>query len=103
MRMSTLALLGATLLPAFHAQARVPGCAVAGLSSGTYTLKHGGLTRTFRVYVPPGYTGTVPSRLVMLFHGWGGNEDEFLGDSAVIDEARTRGYILVAPRGLGSG
>jgi polyhydroxybutyrate depolymerase len=40
---------------------------------------------------------------VVLFHGWGGNEDEFLGDRAVIDEARARGYILVAPRGLGSG
>jgi len=103
MRLNTLTLLGATLLLTTHAQARVPGCAAAGLSSGTYTLEHAGLTRTFRVYVPPGSTGTVPSRLVMLFHGWGGNEDEFLGDSGVIDEARARGYILAAPRGLGSG
>ena len=103
MRLSTLTLLGITLLLTSLTQARVPGCEAAGLSSGTYTLEHGGLTRTFRLYVPPGYTSTVPSRLVMLFHGWGGNEDEFLGDSAVIDEARARAYILAAPRGLGSG
>ena len=103
MRLNTYTLLGFTLLLTSHAEARVPGCEAAGLSSGTYTLPHGGLTRTFRLYVPPGYTSTVPSRLVMLFHGWGGNEDEFLGDRSVIDEARTRGYILAAPRGLGSG
>ncbi len=103
MRLSTYTLLGITLLLTSHAEARGPGCEAAGLSSGTYTLPHGGLTRTFRLYVPPGYTSTVPSRLVMLFHGWGGNEDEFLGDGSVIDEARTRGYILAAPRGLGSG
>jgi polyhydroxybutyrate depolymerase len=83
--------------------ARVPGCGAVGLSSGTYTLPHGGLTRAFRLYVPPGYKSSVPSRLVVMFHGWGENEDAFLGDSGVIDEARARGYILVAPRGLGSG
>ena len=103
MRLSALTLLGITLLLTSQTQARVSGCEAAGLSNGTYTLEHGGLTRTFRLYVPPGYTSTVPSRLVMLFHGWGGNEDEFLGDSAVINEARARGYILAAPRGLGSG
>lgn len=76
---------------------------IAGLSSGTYTLPHGDLTRTFRLHLPPEYPGTVPSRLVMLLHGWGGNEDEFLGNRGVVDKARTRGYVLVAPRGLGSG
>mgnify|MGYP001282401597 CR=1 FL=1 len=35
MRLNTLTLLGATLLLTTHAQARVPGCAAAGLSSGS--------------------------------------------------------------------
>jgi polyhydroxybutyrate depolymerase len=83
--------------------ARAPGCETSGLGSGTYTLPHGGLTRSFRLYVPPGYQPNAPSRLVLLFHGWGENEDAFLGDSAVTAEASARGYILAAPRGLGSG
>jgi polyhydroxybutyrate depolymerase len=84
------------------AWAQTPGCGAPGLDSGTYTLAHHGLTRTFRVYVPPEYRRDVPARLVLLFHGWGGNEDEFLDNSLVIEAARARGYILVAPRGLGS-
>ena len=82
---------------------QVPGCGTAGLATGTYTLPHGGLTRSCRLYVPPGYRKNVASRMVVVFHGWGGNEDEILTDSAVIGEAGARGYILVAPRGLGSG
>jgi hypothetical protein len=39
---------------------------------------------------------------VAIFHGWGGNEDEFLGNRKVRSEADKRVYILVAPRGLGS-
>jgi predicted esterase len=39
---------------------------------------------------------------VVIFHGWGGNENEFISNSTVVTEANKRGYILVAPRGLGS-
>jgi len=38
-----------------------------------------------------------------MFHGWGGNENEFLGSKSVTRLADKRGYILVAPRGLGAG
>ena len=71
--------------------------------SGSYTIKHGGLTRTFRVHLPPGYDASVAAPLVLIFHGWGGDENEFLGDRTVTSLADQRGYILVAPRGLGSG
>jgi poly(3-hydroxybutyrate) depolymerase len=79
------------------------GCGTAGYESGTYTMEHSGLTRTFRVHVPSGYDRNKPSPLITLFHGWGGNENEFLNDKTVRDEADRRGYILVAPAGLGSG
>jgi poly(3-hydroxybutyrate) depolymerase len=39
----------------------------------------------------------------MVFHGWGGDENEFLDDAGVRALADERGDILVAPRGLGSG
>jgi len=79
------------------------GCGAVGLSSGTYTMQHGGITRTFRVHVPTGYDKNTPARLVTIFHGWGGNENEFLSNKTVTSLANSRGYILVAPRGLGSG
>ena len=40
---------------------------------------------------------------MLVFHGWGGDENEFLDNPVVIREADRRGAILVAPRGLGSG
>ncbi|MEO0972227.1 MAG: hypothetical protein AAFX85_03965 [Pseudomonadota bacterium] len=80
-----------------------PGCGSPGLTSGTFSLEHAGLTRMVRIHVPAAYDINQPTKLVMLFHGWGGNEDEFLDNARVTFEANARGYILVAPRGVGSG
>ena len=46
--------------------------------SGDYTLERDGVTRSFRVHVPdnPGIAGPYP--MVVVFHGWGGDEGEFL-------------------------
>jgi poly(3-hydroxybutyrate) depolymerase len=79
------------------------GCGERGLRSGIHTVEHGGHSRTFRLHVPRGYDRNQASPLVTLFHGWGGNENEFLNDRSVRAEANARGYILAAPRGLGSG
>ena len=81
----------------------VPGCSQPDLKSGTYTMDHGGLTRTYRVHIPVDHDASTPAPLVLLFHGWGGNEDEFLSDRIVRHEADRRGYIVAAPRGIGSG
>jgi len=85
------------------ARDNTPGCGNNGIKSGTYTLEHGGRNRTYRVHIPKTYDGTTSTPLVLLFHGWGGNEDSFLDDATVRREANQRGYVLVAPRGLGSG
>jgi poly(3-hydroxybutyrate) depolymerase len=79
------------------------GCGNPGWDGGIHTLEHGGVTRTFRLHLPKNYSSTSPAPLVAIFHGWGGNEDEFLGYKSVRREADSRGYILIAPRGLGSG
>ncbi len=81
----------------------IQGCGKPGFTSGTYTMEHGGLTRSYRLHVPAGYNANKATRLVTIFHGWGSDENEFLNDQTVIAEADARGYILVAPRGLGSG
>jgi polyhydroxybutyrate depolymerase len=72
------------------------------LASGTYRITDQNVTRTYRVFVPSAYKPSSAYPLVMVFHGWGGNENEFLGNKIVRTLADQRGYIVVAPRGLGS-
>ena len=60
------------------------------------------LTRTYRLFLPSGYRPGISHPLVMVFHGWGADENEFLGDNNVTTLADQRGYIVIAPRGLGS-
>ena len=72
-------------------------------TSGTYTIDDQGVPRVYRLFVPASARADTPAPLVAVFHGWGGDEDEFLGADRVMEEAETRGYVLIAPRGLGSG
>ena len=106
--LSSVALSSSVLL-ASPALAEAP-CLPGGSSytSGTYQAElpfKSGIDRTFRVHVPKRYNPEKPRKtpLVLIFHGWGGDENEFLDSEAVIREADRRGFILVAPRGLGSG
>ena len=89
----------ATLALARQAAAALPsrGCGKS-LSSGSYTLAHGGLTRHYRLFVPAGYRADTASPVVVAFHGWGGNENEFLGNASVRAASSRHGYIVVAPR-----
>ena len=71
--------------------------------SGAYLFQFNNIERAYRVHVPENYESTSASSLVMLFHGWGGGQNEFVGNATVTSEADQQGYILVAPVGLGSG
>ena len=103
--LTKLAVVTLLLLVASASLAESPsaGCGTSGPGSGVYSIEHGGLDRSYRLYLPAGYTPDDPTRLVLVFHGWGGNENEFLSDPVVRAEADARGHTLVAPRGLGSG
>ena len=109
MKRSTRSMIGMMVFlavaPVATRAATSTGCGNTGLTSGTYTMVDpgSGIARTFRVHVPTGYNKINPAPLVAIFHGWGGNENEFLGNKTVTSLANQRGYILVAPRGLGSG
>ncbi len=79
-----------------------PGdCSSGAWSSGTHSLNRGALARPFRVYVPATYDPESPAPLILAFHGWGGSDGEFLDKAAVRAELDARGYILIAPVGLG--
>jgi len=63
------------------------------------TLSFGGETRSYWIYVPSGYNGSVPVPLVVMLHGAGGNgreADEMSGWSTV---AEAEGFIAVFPDG----
>lgn len=79
-----------------------PGCGAASPASGVFTLADGPLTRTYRMHVPAGLDAAKPAPLALIFHGWGGDETEFLSDPIVTGEADRLGFILAAPRGVGS-
>jgi polyhydroxybutyrate depolymerase len=98
-----LALLLALAPITTMAESPSEGCGNDNLDSGSYTMDYDGLIRTFRVHVPRGYDMNTPAPLVMMYHGWGGDENDFLANKKVRSEADKRGYVLVAPVGLGSG
>ena len=69
--------------------------------TGIHHLQRGPLERQFRVHIPPTLESSTDVPLVLAFHGWGGNEHEFLKHRVVTEELDRRGWILIAPLGLG--
>jgi poly(3-hydroxybutyrate) depolymerase len=77
------------------------GCSGTNRGPGDYTLDSQGVARTFRVHTPTGYASGTAHPLIIAFHGWGGDKGEFLDNAVVRSESDQRGYIVVAPLGLG--
>lgn len=80
------------------------GCQLAienQLSSGKHIFEHGGLDRKFRVHVPRKYDPSTPTKVMLMFHGWGEDEDSLItATKSVRKLADQKNYILVAPSGL---
>jgi polyhydroxybutyrate depolymerase len=66
------------------------------------SLAYGGLTRTYRLYVPPqaksAKSGSLP--LVVALHGGLGSGDQFAETSRFEDLARQEGFVVVFPDGV---
>lgn len=67
------------------------------------TIESGGISRSYRIYVPEIYDVTQPTPLVLNLHGLGSNalEQEYYGDFRPI--ADTANFIIVTPDGTDSG
>ena len=85
---------------AIAALALGPGIGLRAQTTVTGTIRHGGLLREYRLYVPAIYTGS-PGRRPLLFnlHGYGSNnqQQEFYGDFRPI--ADTANFLVVHPNG----
>jgi polyhydroxybutyrate depolymerase len=79
------------------------GCVQQNTGDQTFSLQHDGMTRTYLVHIPTGYTGENPAPLVISLHGGGGIgallSKHMGGMSQKSDE---EGFIAVYPDGVSS-
>lgn len=94
--------------PAVVAPEPSPGCTAGRTTyvAGTTTagaLDHGGLSRTFRVHVPPGYAGTQARPVVLMLHGGGGSGRQLEEASSNMNVVADREQVIaVYPDGTGT-
>ena len=69
--------------------------------SQEFTMIHDGLTRTYRLYIPPGYNPDTLYPMVINMHGLGSNAFEEEVYTAFDSIADTAGIIVVYPNGIG--
>ncbi|KAA3606743.1 MAG: hypothetical protein DWQ01_17150 [Planctomycetota bacterium] len=66
-----------------------------------HSISSGGMTRYYRIHVPPSYQAGVPTPLVLAYHGGGGNARQFADSSNLNDASDRHGFLLVYPEGTG--
>lgn len=67
-----------------------------------FSIPHQGLTRMYRIHVPPSYNPATPAPLIFSFHGGGGDMDYMARDEyyGLISKADQTGYVIVFPNGF---
>ncbi|MCL4243057.1 MAG: polyhydroxybutyrate depolymerase [Dehalococcoidia bacterium] len=66
----------------------------------TGTIRHDGLERSYRLFVPAGARGDSNLALVVALHGGLGTGDQFAENSRFEDTAETEGFVVVFPNGV---
>ncbi len=84
--------------PSTGAEATASGCGQAR-RAGTQvrTVRVNGMARTYRLSVPPGYTGRVRVPLVVDLHGAGSNAVQEMALTRASQEAARRGWVVATP------
>jgi polyhydroxybutyrate depolymerase len=66
-----------------------------------WSMEHGGLTRSYRIHIPPSYAPDERPALILAFHGGGGrgrSTERLTGLSELSDR---EGFVVVYPDGVG--
>lgn len=77
----------------------VPRTGVADLARKSF--EYAGTTRHYLLSVPARYSAEHRYPLILVFHGGGGNPDQVLKSSDILQRAEEEDWILVAPAGSG--
>ena len=65
------------------------------------SLESDGRTRTYQVHVPPQYDPSVPTPVVLAFHGAWTNGPMMAGFTGLSKKADEAGFVVVYPNGTG--
>ena len=93
----TKALIGAFLL----LSALLAGVGPLWATPMKHSIHWAGTERHYLLSLPPGYPERAASPLPLVFHGGGGNPEQVLKGSDLLERAAREGWILVAPAGSG--
>jgi len=74
---------------------------IEGAGDYDASLINDGVKRTYKVHVPASYDRSVPTPLVLAFHGGGGSSEMMANDSNyhLISKSDKEGFIVVFPNG----
>ncbi|MGH9846759.1 MAG: hypothetical protein ACREEM_49295 [Blastocatellia bacterium] len=91
------AAMGLALLGARGEGIRGAGNHRGAVQSGTFdrSLVHDGLTRTYRIHIPPSYNPSKPAALVLALHGGGGNGQGMERLTGLTPLSDREGFIVV--------
>lgn len=103
-RLISAALLWMLLVAVLPAAAQdSPGCGIVPAETGVTSgqIESGGLTRSYRLYIPSGYDPARPTPLVFSLHGFSSNPGQQARFSEFDDVAEDETFIAVYPQGTG--
>lgn len=78
----------------------LPGDGSDSLKMESRTLSHGGLKRTYTLYLPHSYDGKTELPLLILLHGGGGTGRRLMNFTGFDKIAKESGLIVVCPDGV---
>ncbi len=102
MRVTSIVLIALALAAPFLRSRGAASAPAERLDSSTGSITVGGLTRTFRLYVPASHDRTRPAPLVIALHGGGGTGAamERLTVGGLNRLAAREGFVVVYPDGV---
>lgn len=71
------------------------------LEDREFFVTHDGITRMYKVHVPPAYTKHKPIPVILAFHGGGGNAERSVDWFQLNSKADAEGFMVVYPEGTG--
>jgi len=72
---------------------------VFGPGDYEFSIQHGGLERQYYLHVPSSYKSTLPTALILNFHGGAGSPQWLRRITRMDNTADRRGFIVAYPRG----